>query len=193
MDDVLNGLKNGVSGHRFHRSKNHSQASAETTPTEWCISTTAFWSHDTFITGGFSGFLPHPPKVSPSDRAGCLVVRLGGIHLKQPCRLGKRDNAHTVPLPVSLLNMRATKPIWQKLLKITFLLYELRSSNFGGIPAFNIPIFISAVRKRNHGLSSAGTAARSVCTNDIRCDCTWWQNDTHCSHNPHKHIKVRII
>lgn len=125
------------------------------------LAQTAFWSHDTFITGGFSGFLPHPPKVSPSDRAGCLVVRLGGIHLNSPADW-ESEIMHTLsPYPYLCSTWEQPNRFDSKLLKITFLLYELRSSNFGRIPAFNIPIFISAVRKRNHGVSSAGTAARS--------------------------------
>ncbi len=161
MDDVLNGLKTGASGHRFHRSKNHSTSIC------WNDSYRMMYWHKllsdlmTHLSQAGSQFFCRRPKVSPSDRAGCLVVRLGGIHLNSPADW-EREITHTLsPYPYLCLTWEQPNRFYSKLLKITFLLYELRSSNSGGIPAFNILIFISAVRKCNHGVSSAGTAARS--------------------------------
>lgn len=138
------------------------QASAETTHTEWCISTNCFLiSRHIYHRRVLWFFAASSQKDSPSDRAGCLMVRLGGIHLNSPADW-ESEITHTLS-PYPYLCSTWEQPNWfdSKLLKITFLLYELRSSNFGGIPAFNIQIFISAVRKRNHGVSSEATATRS--------------------------------
>lgn len=137
------------------------QASTEMTSVEWCINADCFLISQHIYHRWVLWFLPHLPKVSPSDRAGCLVVRLGGIYLNSPADWESKITHTLSPYPYLCSTWERPNRFDSKLLKITFTLYELRCSNFGGIPAFNIPIFISAVRKRNHAVSSPGTTAHS--------------------------------